>query len=485
MSSSARPWSKFSVGLVTIELETAFLVGAGDTDNLVDAVFVTDANGLPCIPGDSLAGVLRHALADGDDPDTHEDCCAAFGYQRAGEEEDNGRSSRVRISFAHVHDQHDRPVRFRGHSGADAVLDFLRAGAVRDHVRIGMHGAVHERGKFDNLVVPAGARFSFEISVSHQSPVPVESLVNLLARPDLRLGGKTRSGLGRFRVVRWRTATFDLADRKQLEALGKLPTCLHEMAQSPVLKPGADPVPLAASSRLHGEIVLKPLATWMIGGGMPTGREPKKFLKPGSDKSDTEWDRLPLTERRIRWSAQKAGDVGEVGPAAKAEFLVPGSSVKGALRHRTAFHARRLKGEWLRPGEQRDFTQWENDLFGEVRAGDGKGAPGRVFIADSYVRADSPYVTQQHVSLDRFTQGPMDHLLYDEIAVGAAEIRIPFSIDKGRDLDPQALQALDAALRDLCSGRLALGAGRGHGRFTGRIEGLPGGSLCEREVVCQ
>ena len=44
----------------TIEFTTPFLVGAGEEDFFSDAVFVADANGLPAIPGSSIAGVLRH-----------------------------------------------------------------------------------------------------------------------------------------------------------------------------------------------------------------------------------------------------------------------------------------------------------------------------------------------------------------------------------------------------------------------------------------
>jgi len=49
---------------LTIEFETAFIIGGGQDDLLFDDVFVADANGLPTLPGSSLAGVLRHAWAD-------------------------------------------------------------------------------------------------------------------------------------------------------------------------------------------------------------------------------------------------------------------------------------------------------------------------------------------------------------------------------------------------------------------------------------
>ena len=43
----------------TIELDSPLIIGTGKGDSLHDAVFVQDANGLPVIPGTTIAGVLR------------------------------------------------------------------------------------------------------------------------------------------------------------------------------------------------------------------------------------------------------------------------------------------------------------------------------------------------------------------------------------------------------------------------------------------
>lgn len=477
MNYSESPWRSFSLALVTIELEAAFVVAAQDGDNLFDAVFVTDANGLPCIPGESLAGILRHALAGGADPTYDQRCKQVFGFQAGGD----GDASRVRISFAHVHDKEDRPVPFRGAKlKDDPVLAALQAGVGRDHVRIGKHGAVDGRGKFDELLVPAGARFTFEICLSDDSGIQLTDLLAQLARSEVRIGGKTRRGLGAFRVVRAASAKFDLTKKEDVARLGRVRVAIDQAVGSKELKSVELPKAASAEKTRRGTITLRPIGTWMIGGGIPVGQEGKE-----PDHEDKPWDRVPLRERRITWESGKAGDRGTVASDHQADFLLPASSVKGALRHRTAFHARRLTGEWLEPGQSyNDSAAEETWLFGEVRKGD-KGQPGCVTLSDVYLQPSKvPFAPLQHVSLDRFTQGPMDHMLYDELALGDTELRLEIVVsERGQDDHSKAFESLDAALRDLCEGRLSLGAGRGHGRFLGKVDWVDNVGLVAKETA--
>ncbi len=458
---SAHPWSRFEIAYVTIEFETAFVVGAAESDHLFDAVFVTDANGLPCIPGESLAGVMRHAMEDFHGEKGAARCREVFGFQSRGD----GQASKLRVSFAHVHNQKNLPVPFRGAPLDDPVLAFLAAGAGRDHVRIGKHGAVDERGKFDELVVPAGARFTFEISLAENNSAKVADLVNALQRPEVRLGGKSRRGFGRFNVVRVLHASFDLTDRTKpsdVDRLKDLPVAIDRAVQSKILQPmNLTNKVETGEGWVSGTLSLKPVTTWAIGGGMTTGYEPPR-------SSDKPYDRLPLTERHVVWD----GDRGRLSDAKTPVFLVPGSSVKGALRHRAAFHARRQAGLFMGPdgelaaGADRE-VEAERELFGSVRSASG-GEPGRVFISDARV-TNARYVPQQHVSLDRFTQGPMDHLLFDELTVGQCKLELDVAVRVDSALSPEARRAFKCAVNDLCDGRLALGTARGQGRFRGKV----------------
>lgn len=457
---------EFDLARVTIEMTSPFLLGSGEGDRLHDQTFVVDANGLPTIPGESLAGVLRHALCDGADAETERKCREAFGFQEGTE----GRASAISISFAQVHDCGDRPVPFRGVSqerlGRDAVLRRLVAGVPRDHVRLGAHGAVDGRGKFDELLVPAGARFTFEIVVDTRSPVSLEELMTVLARSHMRLGANSRRGFGRFRLVRLAARRFDLRKPRDFDLFAKLPVPIEE-GDGGVLEQRA--VPAASRSRrwIGGTLRLTACDTWLVGGTLPPQRLPKCC-----DEGQRAWDRFPFVEERIVWSGPENGlQKGQVLDTKAAPFVVPASGIKGALRHRTAYHARRESNVWLDP-RRREVPPCpeEIELFGEAKDEDGTGQPGRVLLEDGTVESSTPFAAFQHVSLDRFTQGPRDGLLFNEQAVFGGSFTVRLEILDPDTLSNRAVKALHAALDDLCSGRLAVGAGRAHGHFRGQIE---------------
>ncbi|HCF61172.1 MAG TPA: hypothetical protein DFS52_24640, partial [Myxococcales bacterium] len=219
--------ARLAVARVTIQALTPFVVGTGGGDDLRDSVCVSDANGLPTIPGSSIAGVLRHALAAGEDPDRHPDCRELFGYQERNE----GASSRLEVSWAQVHDEDDRPVPFRG-ARLSKLLAFLATGVERDHVRLNARGAVDGKGKFDETLVPTGARFTFELIIEDPGEGELERILGLLARPELRLGGRSRRGFGAFELVRVRSRVFDLRKPDDRKAWAALPRALHEDAPS-------------------------------------------------------------------------------------------------------------------------------------------------------------------------------------------------------------------------------------------------------------
>jgi CRISPR/Cas system CSM-associated protein Csm3 (group 7 of RAMP superfamily) len=440
-------------------------VGVGGWDPLHDASFATDANGLPALPGTSIAGVLRHAAADawGD----AESVQAVFGFQRR----DQGRASRLEVSWGQVHGQHDLPVPFLGATlGGDEVLAFLAAGVLRDHVRIGARGAVDGRGKFDELMVPAGARFTFELALHEVPGKTLADLVALLHAPSIRLGAGSRKGLGRFRVVQAAGRSFDLAKTEDRRSMSELPRGLHDAVPQGFLQPVCPPTPQGSVRWRTGTLVLDPQDYWIIGRGDPHRPEHRK----GKGDEARYVDTVPVEQRRVVW-AEGAGRLEDPEP------VVPATAVKGALRHRMAFHARRLRGQFcdeVNPAEG-DFTDPDSvpevrEVFGTVKDRT-DGLPGRVLLSDG--RATGwRWGRLDHVSLDRFTQGPMDHLLFSEAPLYRGRIQLDVAVDV-RELGPEARVALRRALDDLLQGRLAIGAGasRGHGYCVGEIAWTDGG----------
>ncbi len=476
-----RRWQAFSVARVTIQFHSAFLVARGEGDGLFDEVFVTDANGLPAIPGSSLAGVCRHALGrvEGFNIPRIE---KLFGYQRPGNKSETAEAqdSLIRFSWGQVHDSDDRPVPFIHADMKDQLLSFLAAGVFRDHVRIGSHGAVDGAGKFDELVVPAGSRFTFEFELDDASDVRPEQIVAVLRGRDARIGKGSRHGLGDFEVLRWSAAHFNCLNEADRKRLSKMSPHLQDHGDG-VFEPQSLPDASVGQNVATGTITLTAENSWFVAGTVPMG---EAFLDESGNKPLKEADRFPLAEGMIHWDITGRENRGVVLTDEKARFLLPGTSVKGALRHRFAFHLRTILGRTWDPDNPEAFPDdtplpGEEAVFGAAKSAtqrgqdeadseEDMGRPSRLVVGDVMLKSAPRQSAFDHVCLDRFTQAPVDGKLFGERTLLGGEVEIPVTLYHG-GLDADAKKALCRAIKDLAEGRLGLGAGRGHGRFRGTV----------------
>lgn len=329
---------------LTVEAASPLGIGSGRRGLTTDRLVARDAYGLPYLPGTALAGCLRSAFTDTVYPRTIDDL---FGFQA----KEDGLGSRVILSAGHLVGPDGKVV---GEASGmpnygDDYLKSLTEGWLpeRDHVRINSRGVADAKGhgKFDEQLVPRGVRFVFELTLhGNQADTDVwKQLVDQFSQPFFRIGGGTRKGFGKLSVVEIKQCALDLRQTEQLEAYLTLSAAL-DVALPPAftttIKPASAPKSAANSPAenatwLRYELKLKARDFFQFGAG---------YGGTISTKKGAAWvDKLPKREPVVTWADGKptlrAND--------KAPYLLPATSLKGALSHRTAYHYNKLSDNYV------------------------------------------------------------------------------------------------------------------------------------------
>lgn len=426
---------------VIIEAKTPLKVGGGKNDLFLDAPVQRDWNGLPMILGTSVAGILRRAFEDrkGED-DTNE----IFGTKDE-QDPNKQKGSRLIISNALLLVDKNNKV-------CEELLleksEFLRLFdnlPIRDHVAIGANGAAKDAGKFDEEVVFKGNRFKFSLEFDG-SEDKFKKILNLLCDPTLRLGGGSSKGFGSLGILEIKWGEFEL-DRYSSSLNFSSDEFVKFMPDS-----AAD-----GNLKRHIRYELKIL--------------PDDFFMFGSGFGDKDADQTQVLESVINY---------ENKCLSKRKILIPASSVKGALSHRTAFHFNKINkqfGEKAKVGSENEAVR---EIFGYEKNKNNKGAKGKILISDCFLDYDEAKDTKvfEHVSIDRFTGGAIDSALFQEKAIAKRDefiIEILLRNDARDDAEKRAfknvLEAFETALDDVVKGRLSLGGAttKGYGFFKGKV----------------
>ncbi len=484
------------IARVTIEAKGPLSIAGERVDPEVDVAVERDANGLPAIPGTSIAGSLRHlreAEFRGDDGEAKYD--RLFGWTAADireiEEDELPRAdttyqaSRLAVTWAHVHDATDSAVdglvtdrqKLRDDPILAPLLDPVPAR--RDHVALDHRGVAGDEVKFDRSYVPPGYRFTFELRLrsdkqradaEKRADADWNEVLDLLGSPFWRLGGATLRGYGRVAVIRLATGRFDLGDADDYRRFMRHKPGLERPSEAlDVCQP---PEP---GGGIGGVIRLVPEDFIRFGQGEALLGE-----HPDRDQEHSV-DMLLLTVPKVRWPAE-----GVASLESQAHLLVPASAVKGAIAHRLRFHLHcRHKVFVDQPDglEQRQAAAAADHeaIFGSAKKdkdGSPTGKAGRLYLDDQLLPlADHREQIElaAHNSIDRFSGGVRKSALFSEELLFRPKLEIPFRLDPPTDLEPEALARLQACFRqtlaDLVEGRLALGAGgsKGHGYCRGEV----------------
>lgn len=447
------------IAAIIIEAKTPIAPGSGEKSVLSDSMVATDYNGLPYIPATSLAGVLRNFCAI----DDKESIFGAAGDKPSG--------SRLIISEARPVDLDGRIMDGITCAPSDDMKNLYCYLPVRQHVRISYRGVHCDTGKFDNQIVHRGSRFAFEMELLSEDTgsgeVAMESLLSTMSRPDFRIGGGTRKGYGKIAMVRHKIDVYDLSTEDGLEQYIERSSSLQTS-----WKGGSEPERVEEHGRCTAAEDCSASADTCNWKSYKLTLRPENFFMFGSGYADQDADNFQLKEKYIEWKDGK-GTVME-------GIVIPASSVKGAIVHRTLFYYNCLKNNYIDDKEDVDAQKaFRNEarkaleaLFGYVNGN--LQAIGKVIFDDIVMRQEKgAEKVNNHVMIDRFTGGAYPGALYNEKACYADGndgmiLSMTYHIDSALE-NSEILNAFNMAVDDICNGNLPLGGAvnRGLGVFIG------------------
>ncbi len=478
------------IARVTLQTQSPLFIATGLYDKLLTNELMRDANGLPTIAGTSLAGVLRHLYQDHREHLPTQDKQRlhtpeqVFGHM--DDTEKQGKASKLTVSFAHVHDQHNQAIDgLYTNLQHDPILQYLanEHALIRDGVAINHQGVAKDQHKFEQALIPKGTRFSFEMlywcddqqETAHSNQQTWQCLLHLLSDPRFRLGGRTRSGLGCVEVIACHTRYLNLNDTSDYQIFSQLSRNIFTIEPLKPYKVNPNNTETQRFSQLSLQLQAEDF--WRPGGG----HNPFCLQK----EKGREADALIYSEHEILWSTQQGQDTAILSK--QPTPILPASSIKGALAHRVAFHYNCLQGHFA---DQEDINLQEHvgscnlavkTLFGYTSQLDqhnshqNAGAAGLIWLRDCTVKAfDTATHTgiQTHNCIDRFTGGVRQGALFSEellYQTPALYFELILDTRQTKSIEPNIWTALEKTLADLCEGRLSFGAGsgKGHGYFWG------------------
>lgn len=400
---------------IIIEAETPIKVGSNASDFWQDAPVQKDWNGLPMILGTSITGVLRKD----------------FDKTKVADIFGKNTGSKVIISNALLCINADNEVceeLLLEKSDFLQIFDYL---PIREHTAIDHKGVTKNGAKFDEEVVYKGTRFKFSIEFIEEDKRTFETILTLLANPSFRLGGGSTKGFGKFKIIEIKTALVNLQS--------------YSSSLNQVL-PHADKINLES-------ITCKDFTTYTL------NITPDDFFMFGSGFGDSDADMTPVYEKVVDYAKSKLSE---------KQVLIPASSIKGALAHRTTYHYNKLLGNTI---EAKNGLESVTVIFGEAKNSKQKitGSKGKILISDCFKKDGGQTKTFDHVSIDRFTGGAIDGALFQEKTIARDNESYKIEILLENSIQGKELEAFTKSLDDICNGILPLGgaATKGHGVFTG------------------
>lgn len=404
-----------TIVIAKLELESPLMIGSGQ-DEFADIEVMKDKKGKPFIPATSLTGVLRHYFEENisDKNDPNFECFWGTHKKTSNAEEEK---EEFQSSFI-CRDLHTDDVKIR----------------IRDGVKIDPRTQTAlDKAKYDFEVIEKGAKFDlfWEVTLRKNNSKEIydrilASLIEALEDGTIPIGAKTNSGFGKCKLTNLQIFDFDFLSPKDVLKW------LKQDFKDGKSKIDAEPFELQSN-------------VFTIDA---------KFAVKNSIIIRSYSEEVDMTDATSLTSAGK--------------FVLPGTSLKGAIRHRAL---KILKTLCPADSLKKEIPEQKIDeLFGKAGK-DIEPVKGRVLVEEKEINNIEP-VLQNRIKIDRFTGGTIKSALFDSMPLWPKKDdseSVDVSI-KIRNYKPWEAGLMMQVLKDLWCEDLAVGGEKSVGR--GVLNGL-------------
>lgn len=313
---------------------------------------------------------------------------------------------------------------------------------IRDGVKIDYKtGIAEDHKKYDFEVIPAGTifplRFDLIIPLNEKKEDYLKALFSvfkLLENAEIALGMKKSRGLGRVKAKNWSSVEYNFKEKKGWLAWAQSP---YEGEKSPIFT-----------------------------------------LKEMVEKCGFKYDEIPSLKKNydiVEMDMEIPGEVliGAQIPELDAPDIshltsggvpiISGTSLAGVLRH----HA--VKVSKMAVSSEVIADTLVANIFGASESDEGSEFASKLVVWESQLKEAKP-IRVTRVQIDRFTQGAVDHALFDEEVYSGGQFRLKLEL---KDPKPEESGLLLLLVKDLKDGMLSVGGTGSVGR--GFMKPLKGG----------
>ena len=407
-----------------LEIETTAPLHVGSSFGERSEVLVHPLTNLPFVQASSIAGVLR---STSEYVNGIEKTAGLFGSSLQ-DAADTDTGSRVYISDGEFQKETVR-MEYRPRVSIDPVTGTVSSGEISGSGQMSGH-------KFDMELIGQGARLVFFLYLFHEKQDELkeflEAVLSEMKAGQILIGGQKSNGSGAFKLISLKHHSFAMdnaADRSDWAVEEEM---------------DAEKVP-ASAPKYQG--ISDSLSN--------TGKELQKFAIKLQGKTESG---LLVKGVAAEGVGKDAADEENMRNAS-GRFIVPGSSLKGALRSRMAYIAEYLGKKEIVPV-----------IFGIAGDKKTRGNNGILQFRDIVMAQHTPTLRQRRIHIDKFTGGVMNGALFSEETI-SGEIQAEIIVENGNNAEAAA-GLLILALRDLAYGIMNLGSGFSVGRGFIQVEKL-------------